>query len=219
MQSVVTIDGPAGSGKSTIAKLVAERLGWELLDTGAMYRALAWRALQEDLDAEDETAMGTLAGRTHLEFAPGQILVNGEDATSAIRTVEVTKLVRFVANHPSVRRQLVAWQQEFASTRNTVTEGRDQGTIVFPGAACKFFLTADPAERARRRHAEFVQRGESITFEQVLADLRRRDAEDEERAIAPLKPAEDAIGIDSSGMTIDAVVDQIVTIVESRLAR
>ncbi|WP_152053164.1 (d)CMP kinase [Tautonia marina] len=215
MRRVVTIDGPAGSGKSTVARIVADRLGWRLLDTGAMYRSVALAALRAGIDLADEEALGALAGRVTVTMPPGQVLLDDQDVTREIRTVEVTRVTRFAAENPRVRQVLASWQRAFAAENDTITEGRDQGTIVFPDAPCKFFLTADPTERARRRHAEFLQRGESISFEDVLRDQLRRDAEDTERAIAPLRPADDATLIDTTGRTID----EIATIVETAARR
>jgi cytidylate kinase len=205
MRRVVTIDGPAGSGKSTVARIVADRLGWRLLDTGAMYRAVALAALRAGLDLADEQAVGVLADRLTVSLPPGRVLLDGRDVTMEIRSVEVTRVTRFAADNPIVRRRLAAWQRDFAAENDTITEGRDQGTIVFPDAPCKFFLTADPAERARRRHAEFLRRGESIALEQVLLDQEERDARDASRAIAPLRPADDARLVDTTGRTIEEV--------------
>jgi cytidylate kinase len=205
MRRVVTIDGPAGSGKSTVARIVADRLGWRLLDTGAMYRSVALAALRAGIDLADEEALGALAGRVTVAFPPGQVVLDGQDVTRDIRTVEVTRVTRFAAENPRVRRVLAGWQRAFAAENDTITEGRDQGTIVFPDAPCKFFLTADPTERARRRHAEFLRRGESISLEDVLRDQQRRDAEDTERAIAPLRAADDATVIDTTGRTIEEI--------------
>ncbi|WP_169977085.1 (d)CMP kinase [Tautonia rosea] len=215
MRRVVTIDGPAGSGKSTVARIVAERLGWRLLDTGAMYRSVALAALRAGIDLADEEALGTLASRITVSLPPGQVLLDDQDVTQAIRTVEVTRVTRFAAENPKVRQILAFWQRAFAAENDTITEGRDQGTVVFPDAPCKFFLTADPNERARRRHAEFLDRGESISFDEVLCDQQRRDAEDTERTLAPLRPAEDATLIDTTGRTIE----EIATIVEAAARR
>ena len=210
MPRVVTIDGPAGAGKSTVAVRLAGRLGWRLLDTGAMYRAVALAALRRGVDLGSDEALGALAGRLHVLLPPGRVLVDGEDVTASIRSVEVTRATRHSADSPSVRRRLVEWQRAFARAEGpVVTEGRDQGTIVFPDAACKFYLTASDEERARRRHAEFQARGVSIEFEAVLRDMLERDAQDASRSIAPMKPAEDARVIDSTGLDFDQVVDLI----------
>jgi cytidylate kinase len=204
---VVTIDGPAGAGKSTVARRLADRLGWRLLDTGAMYRAVTLAALQAGADLESDQALGELAARVTVRLPPGRVLLDGEDVTDSIRGVEVTRASRHLAESPRVRHQLIRWQRAFASEYDVVAEGRDQGTIVFPDALRKFFLTASPAERARRRHAEFVARGEAISPEEVLRDIQERDARDEARAIAPLKPAADARIVDTTDIPLDQVVD------------
>jgi CMP/dCMP kinase len=210
MARVVTIDGPAGAGKSTVARLVADRLGWRLLDTGAMYRAVTLAAIRLGVDLRSDEALGDLAGRISVRLPPGLVLLDGEDVTEGIRSVEVTRATRHAADSPSVRRRLVKWQREFASTEgDVVTEGRDQGTIVFPDAFRKFYLTASDEERARRRHAEFAARGVSIELGEVLKDVLERDAQDAARAIAPMKPAEDAKIIDCSGLALDLVVARI----------
>ena len=209
MRRVVTIDGPAGAGKSTVSRRLADRLGWRLLDTGAMYRAVTLAALRGGVDLEDDRALGDLAARLSVQLPAGRVLLDGEDVTASIRGVEVTNATQYVADSPSVRRQLVAWQRAFAAENDVVTEGRDQGTIVFPDAFRKFFLTASLEERARRRHAEFVARGEPITLEAVLRDLHERDARDAARAIAPMQPAADAPVIDTTGLSLDPVVERI----------
>jgi cytidylate kinase len=206
---VVTIDGPAGSGKSTVARLLADRLSWRLLDTGAMYRAVTLAALRAGTDLESDPALGELAARVTVRLPPGRVLLDGEDVSALVRGVEVTRASRFLADSPAVRRRLVEWQRAFAAEHDVVAEGRDQGTVVFPDALRKFFVTATLEERARRRHAEFVARGEAITAEEVLRDLADRDARDEARAIAPMKPAPDARVVDTTGLSLDEVVASI----------
>lgn len=209
MGRVVTIDGPAGAGKSTVSRRLAERLGWRLLDTGAMYRAATLAALRAGVDLGDDGALGALAARLSIRLPPGEVRLDGEDVSAAIRTVEVTRATRFIADSPSVRRQLVAWQREFAAENDVVAEGRDQGTVVFPSAFRKYFLTASLEERARRRHAEFLNKGEALNPDDVLRDLRARDEGDEARAIAPMKPAADAHVIDTTTMDLNEVIGWI----------
>jgi cytidylate kinase len=220
MFHVVTIDGPAGSGKSTVAKLLAGRLGWRFLDTGAMYRAVAWAGLTRGLDLTDASAVSELAAsllvRLHQD---GRVTVDDQDVTTAIRSDEVTAHTKFPAGNAGVRATLVECQRDFARGSHTVTEGRDQGTVVFPNALLKVYLIARPEVRARRRHEEMTRkRQSSLTYEEVLADLLRRDAEDEERAEGPLRRAEDAVLVDSSDLEIAAVVERLALLTDQALA-
>ena len=214
---IVAIDGPSGAGKSTVAKAVARKLGFSCLDTGAMYRAIAWKALADGIDLEDEEALGVLARGCEISFEhegddpiPRRVFVDGEDITSAIRTSEIDKAVSPVSATPAVRTALVAQQQRIGSQGNYVVEGRDIGTTVFPEAACKVFLTASAEERAHRRVRQNVDRDlGSIDYEEVLADIIRRDNVDASRSVSPLKPAEDAVHIDSTNCYIEEIIDQI----------
>lgn len=216
---VVTIDGPAGAGKSTVSRLLAGRLGWRLLDTGAMYRAVAYAAVSAGLDLNDVDALGSLAERLSVELPPGRVMLNGEDVAGVIRSREVTRATRFVADAVGVRRRMVELQRGFAAENHVVTEGRDQGTVVFPDAFCKFFVTASPEERARRRHAELLARGDTISYEAVLGDQTERDASDASRAIAPMTPADDAETVDTTGQNLDEVLQRLEDAVHERMGR
>jgi cytidylate kinase len=216
---IVTIDGPAGAGKSTVARALARRLGFEFLDTGAMYRAVTLAGLRARCDLADEEALARLVAGLDLHMEGGRVLLNGEDVTGALRTAEVTAASRAAADSPAVRRRLVEMQRSLAAGRDLVTEGRDQGTLVFPDAACKFFLVADPVERARRRRREMLARGESPTFEQVLAAQAERDRRDAARNLAPMVPAPDAVILDSTTLPAEQVVDRMEEEVRRRRAR
>ena len=214
---IVAIDGPSGAGKSTVAKAVAKELGFSCLDTGAMYRAVAWRALQDGVPFDDDAALGRLA-RTHdIAFghepgdpAPKSVSIGGEDVTRAIRTAEIDRAVSPVSAAPAVREALLDQQRRIGNAGDYVVEGRDIGTVVFPDAAVKVFLTASDEERAHRRVRQNADRGiGSIDYDEVLADLRRRDAADSSRATAPLRAADDAVRIDSTSHYIEEVIEQI----------
>ena len=206
---IITIDGPAGSGKSSAAKELARRLGFEFLDTGAMYRAVTLAALRGGVDASDPQAMQHLLDELRLEMSPGRVLLNGEDVSQKIRAGTVTAASGAVADSPVVRRRLVEWQRQIAAGRNMVCEGRDQGTVVFPQAECKFFLVAQPEERARRRQRDMAARGEDVAWDEVLNAQELRDARDRERDLAPMIPASDAIILDSTQLTMDQVVERM----------
>lgn len=214
---IVAIDGPSGAGKSTVAKAVARNLGYSCLDTGAMYRAVAWLALQEGVDLADEGSLGQLARRCTIEFGhepgdplPRRVLVDGVDVTDAIRTAQIDKAVSPVSAAPSVREAMVAQQQRIGASGDYVVEGRDIGTCVFPDAAVKVFLTASDEERAHRRVRQNVDRGVgSIDYAEVLADLVRRDQADSTRATSPLRAAEDAVRLDSTGRYIEDIIAEI----------
>lgn len=206
-QLIVTIDGPAGSGKSTVAGMLAEKLGGRKLDTGAMYRAFACIALKRGV-AEDSTAVAELARVFTLDCTPaGRLVAMGIDVTDNIRTPEVSSWASRLSALFAVRQALVPIQRMLAFPGPTVAEGRDMGTVVFPDAPVKIFLTAHPDARARRRHAELLAKGIDVPFQKVLAEQRERDERDEQREVAPLRPAEDAVVVDTTQMNIHEVVD------------
>jgi CMP/dCMP kinase len=205
---IVTIDGPAGSGKSTAARGLARRLGFEFLDTGAMYRAVALALSRLAIDFGSNQVPEVLT-TLRLEMPPGRVLLNGEEVTTTIRTAAMNSASSKVAAVPAVRAFLVEQQRDIAAGRDMVCEGRDQGTVVFPDAACKFFLVADPLARARRRHLDLLARGQVLTFEQVLAEQEERDRRDSSRSVGPLKPAADAIVLDTSHLTPQEVIDHL----------
>lgn len=206
---IVTIDGPAGSGKSTTAKELARRLEFRFLDTGAMYRAVALACVMEDVATSHDDKVAEVAENLDLSFDGDRILLQGEDVTDALRSPEVTQSASIVAVNPQVRTAMAEVQRKFAAGQNIVTEGRDQGTVVFPHAGCKFFLTADPRERAARRLKDLEGKGAEVTFDDVYSQLRERDDRDERRQVAPLKPAPDAISIDTSAKTPEEVLDEM----------
>jgi cytidylate kinase len=204
---IITIDGPAGAGKSSAARELARRLGFEFLDTGAMYRAVTLAALRAGLDVREHTAVAALLPNLQIDMPPGRMALNGEDVTELLRTAEITAASGPVADNAAVRRRMVELQRQIAAGRDMVCEGRDQGTVVFPDAACKFFLIADPMERARRRQREMKARGEMLELPEILRAQDARDRRDAERDLAPMKPAEDAILLDSTALTLTEVVD------------
>lgn len=213
MHKVVTIDGPAGAGKSTIARRLAQRLDWSFLDTGAMYRVVTLVGLEAEIDLENERHLIEVAESIRPRFEDNRVFVSDRDVTSEIREPRVTRAARFAANNQGVRELLVRWQRAAAEFQDLVTEGRDQGTIVFPNALVKFFLDATDEERATRRFRELTAKGHEIEFEEILADQRRRDLEDRTRAIAPLKPADDALLIDSTGKSLEDVLDEMTELI------
>jgi CMP/dCMP kinase len=200
---IITIDGPAGAGKSSVAKELARRLNFELLDTGAMYRAVTLAAIQAGIDRHSEQELAGLLESLQLDMPQGKVLLNGTDVSNEIRTPRITEASGAIADSRVVRTHLVRLQRAIAAGRNMVCEGRDQGTIVFPGAACKFFLIADPAERARRRHRELAARGAAISLDEVLQSQQARDQRDAQRDLAPMTPAADAILLDSTSFTLE----------------
>ena len=209
---IITIDGPAGAGKSTVARALARRLGFRYLDTGAMYRAVALAGLRGGVDWSRPDELAGLARRLDLRLCGERIYLEGEDVTEAVRSSEVTAVTRYAADNPQVRAHLVLLQRAAAAGADIVTEGRDQGTAVFPDAACKIFLTAGAAERARRRLADLRLQGESATLAEVLAAQQRGDREDAARPVGPLLRAADAVELASDGLSVDEVVERIVAL-------
>jgi len=208
---IVTIDGPAGAGKSTAAKSLARRLGFEFLDTGAMYRAVAYALIRDRQELVAGPRLTEWLESLRLEAPPGVVRLDGQDIVGRIRTPEVSAAASRVAIMPCVRTYLVRIQRKSVEGRDVVSEGRDQGTVVFPDAGCKFFLVADSRERARRRHQELVARGNDVPFESVLADQEERDRRDAGRDLAPMVPAADAIVLDTTRLTLDEVVARMET--------
>ena len=217
MRNVVAIDGPAGSGKSTVSRIAAERLGFTYLDTGAMYRALTLRAIKSGISLEDEKRVEQVVASANLEFENGFVLLNGTDVTKEIRSNQVTRHVPTVAAYPSVRAVMLVKQRLLAdNSAGIVMEGRDIGTVVFPDARWKFYLDAKPEVRAKRRQKELELQGKEREFGAVLEDILKRDKEDSERQTAPLRRASDAILIDTSELSINETVEKIITEIESK---
>lgn len=220
---VVAIDGPAGAGKSTVARSVARAVGYTLVDTGAIYRVVALQALRQHVAADDEAALVALADAVDVRFVSGEaqdrVWLGNEDVTEAIRMPEVSDMAARVSARPLVRRSLVALQRRLAGEGNAVLEGRDIGTVIYPDAPLKFFLSASLAERARRRHEELLARGMARSLTDVQADIVRRDAWDAQRAVAPLKAAADAICLDSTAMRPEEVVATIVAAIHDYTAK
>lgn len=217
---MLTIDGPSGSGKGTIARAVADRLGWHMLDSGAIYRAVGHAAVRRGLDLADAGAMAGCAAETRIEFrAPGdggetRVIIDGEDATDAIRTETAGAAASMIAALPAVRKALVDKQLAFRRPPGLVADGRDMGTVIFPDAPCKVFLTASPAERAERRYKQLKAKGLDVTLASLLHEIERRDARDASRTVAPLKPAADAVVIDTTGQPISSVVAAVLAVVQ-----
>lgn len=211
---VLTIDGPSGSGKGTISRRVAETLGWHYLDSGALYRAVGLAAAWEGVDLDDDAAVEACARRTRIRFvddAAGEprVLVNGQDATDELRLETTGAAASSIAAKPGVRAALVDMQHGFRQPPGLVADGRDMGTVIFPDATFKVFLTASAAERAERRHKQLMEKGVSVNLDSLLGEIVARDERDANRAVAPLKPAPEAVVIDTTGIGIDAVVARV----------
>ena len=212
---VLTIDGPGGAGKGTICQLVAKQLGWHLLDSGALYRLTALAASKHGVALDNESSVAVLAKHLDVQFVPGDGLVNtileGEDVSRDIRTEEVGAMASQVAALPEVRQALLERQRDFAQAPGVVADGRDMGTVVFPSAPVKIYLTASAEERAKRRYLQLVEKGVDADIEAILADIQARDDRDMNRDVAPLKPAEDALIVESTNMSIEQVLDVVLT--------
>lgn len=217
--TVVTIDGPAASGKSTVAKLLAQRLGFRYLDTGAMYRAVALAGLRKGTDWDDADQVSRLLESLDLRVTGDRVFLGQEDVTEAIRTPEVTRMTSIAADSPLVRQYLIRQQRAMAAQASIITEGRDQGTVVFPDADCKFFLIASPEERARRRCRDYERLGQEIRYEDVLKDILERDQRDRQRPFGGLIRAEDAIEIHTDRLSPEEVVDMMISVITVRQTR
>jgi len=217
---IITIDGPSGAGKSTLARALASRLDWSYLDTGALYRALALTSCDQGLDPGDQAAAEALAAGLRLTVQPTPegtvILANGRDITARLRSPEISRAASVISAWPGVRAALMGLQREMGDQGRVVAEGRDMGTVVFPLAGLKFFLTASPEARARRRHLELLETGTAASRESVLANLLARDEADSTRAVAPLKPPPDALIIDSTNIGIEAVLKVMIKAFRNR---
>ena len=221
---VITIDGASGTGKGAVTQILAKKLGWRLLDSGALYRVLALAAQKHGVLLDNEAALQVLAEHLDVQFiaaetsSPPQILLEGQDVTDVIRTEKMGNAASKVAALPAVRMALLSRQRAFREEPGLVTDGRDMGTVVFPKADLKIFLTASLEERAQRRYKQLLQRGNSVTLSDLIEELRERDKRDRERSVAPLKPAEDAVTIDTDHLTLDQVVDRILSEINVKLS-
>jgi cytidylate kinase len=213
---IIAIDGPSGAGKGTVARALASRLGYRHIDTGAMYRALAWKALRDGVDLGDERAVASLGERATFDVEDGRVAIDGHDVKTAIRTPEIDKAAAIVARHPAVRHVLVARQRACGERGGVVMEGRDIGTVVFSGADVKIYLDASPEERARRRAADPAHASStSGQLSEVATALAERDKSDSTRAVSPLAVAPDAVVVDTTGMPVDRVVERVLDVVRA----
>jgi len=216
----IAIDGPAGAGKSTVAKMLAKRLGYKYLDTGAMYRAVTVLALDSGVSLDDDREVANLLKNCSLEIIPesnGQkIYLNHRDVTEIIRTPRVSEMVAQVSALPMVRQYLTKLQQDIVAKGNVIADGRDIGTVVMPDAEVKIFLTASPQERARRRYQELIEKGFSVNYEEILQDVIKRDEMDQNRPISPLRQARDAVLVDTTGLNIEEVVEKLLEIIRRK---
>jgi cytidylate kinase len=216
---IVTIDGPAGAGKSTVTRQLAKKLDFEFLDTGAMYRGVTWCAIEQGIDLKDEAALRELAQQIEIEFDDDQVSVNGRNVTNAIREPNVTRQVVFVADAGSVREHLVLLQRRIAEQGNFVCEGRDQGTVAFPDAFCKIYLTASSNSRALRRAEQMAAAGQFVDFDQVVREQQKRDDQDLSREVGRLMKADDAIEVNTDQQTLPEVVEKLEAIVRERMPK
>lgn len=214
---VIAIDGPSGAGKGTVARAIAARLGYRHVDTGAMYRAVAWRALDRGLLLDDPSAVASLAAAARIELGDGRVTIDGRDVTQAIRTPAIDRGAAAVARIPGVRAALVERQRALGADGGVVMEGRDIGTVVFPGADVKIYLDADPSERARRRAADPAHAGSAVALPELASAMADRDRLDTTRPTSPLVIAPDAVRIDTTGMDVAEVVERVMAVVQTRV--
>ena len=221
MNKIITVDGPSGAGKGTLCYALAEKLGFALLDSGAIYRVTALAALKRNADLTNKTALADLARHLDIQFVPKNgevnVLLGGMDVSHLIRTQEVADAASKVAVFPQVRAALLQLQQDFAKNDGLIADGRDMGTVVFPDAQVKLFLDASAEERAKRRYNQLQNKGISGNFAQILAEIKERDLRDRNRAVAPLKPADDAFLLDSTTLSIDEVIGQALDYIQQRI--